>query len=161
MIGQWSASESDRANLTALNRAQCVHDLIPGLQQQLCQRDEGKAGFGRPNTPALHLAKETNRSVLLELSGLNAEIGLRGMQLLRSSSESLSLQDGQQIPEMAKLGPFIHNAPLDKKWCSRLDSKRAANHFSACGNSVNLNSRYQQKVYFGHNYASWRDACSR
>src|SRR5258708_27524111 len=92
-INQRSASESNGTNFTTLNRNQCVDDLIPRLQQQLCQCYEGKAGFRWPNSPALHLAKETNRSVLLELSGLNAEIGLRGTQLLRSSSESLSLQD--------------------------------------------------------------------
>src|SRR5450756_1275746 len=115
LIHQRSTSEPDGANISAFNRYERIEDFIAGLQQELSQDLECDSSIRGPDTSALHLAEETNRSVLLELSGLNAEIGLRGTQLLRSRSESLSLQDRQQISEMAKLGPFIHNAPLDKK----------------------------------------------
>jgi hypothetical protein len=35
------------------------------------------------------------------------------MQLLRSNAKSLSLQDREQISEMAKLGPIVHSSLLD------------------------------------------------
>src|SRR6266851_5884281 len=50
LVHQRSAAESDGTDLSTLNRNERVDDLIPRLQQQLGQRDEGKAGFGWPDT---------------------------------------------------------------------------------------------------------------
>lgn len=46
------------------------------------------------------------------LPGLYCEVRLRGVQLLRSNTESLLLQDDEEVSEVAKFGPIVHSSLL-------------------------------------------------
>jgi hypothetical protein len=89
-----------------------AQSLTPSLQQHLSEGDKGNSGFSGPDTSILQFLVEANGCIVLKLPGLNRKVGLGGMQFLRSGSKSLSLQDCEQISEMAKLGPIVHSSLL-------------------------------------------------
>jgi len=63
----------------------------------------------------------------LKLPGLNCEVWLRGMQFFRGDAKSLSLQDGKQISEVAKLGPIVHSSLLREERLTRYQEPDSSN----------------------------------
>jgi hypothetical protein len=108
-----------------------------------------------PDPSTFHLSKEADGGVLLELSSLDAEIGLRGSQFFGGGAESLFLQDRKEISKVTKLGPFIHSAPLDRMTCCCTPLQTSGKIAPPPVEILSISERViNRKVIFGQTYAA-------
>jgi hypothetical protein len=98
--------------LAAVNGDQSGKGFIAGIEKSLGNRLEGDPGLGGLDVAILGFSEKPYRKVFLKLLCLNTEIRLGCAEVLRRGPESLVLQNCQQVLEVSKFCPTVHNASL-------------------------------------------------